>query len=146
MTALADQLIESMDLLGQVLMRETELLTDRDARAAAALLERKQALARGYEAAAREWRLTPGAAAECHPDLLDRLREMATVFQELVDENARVVRAQSAVRQKVVDVIVATAKSAAATEIGYAPAYRKGGAVGTYRKPTVTSAALDQRY
>ncbi len=132
-----ESLTESMDLLMEVMDLEAYMVARGDYDGLKLLTERKQALGRAYEGAARTFRLDPELRATLDEETKAELARKATRFHAAMDANASMLRAKVEVGQTVVSAIVAAFNEQQLRETGYSapkPAPRPGAGVARYAK------------
>lgn len=116
-----EALTESMDHLMRLMEEEAGLAAAGDIDGVRSLIERKQALGRAYEDAARTLRLDHQAQAALDADTKAALRDKAALFQAALLDNANRLKARVELGQIVVDAIVAAYNDQRLQETGYSP-------------------------
>jgi hypothetical protein len=97
--------------LADVLEKENEALRTHKAAEVKALLEDKTRLARAYEHGIKTLREAPHILAGADAELRERLRLVGLRMQELMDENARLLRIAITVGRRVMDAFAEAVKS-----------------------------------
>lgn len=123
-----DDIVWACTNLCELLEFENEALKQHDSRTVRELAENKAALARIYENAIAPLAADPHLADSLEPEQKEELTALGVRLKDLVEENARRLRAEIEATQALMDAMVSAVKSNATNTVSYGPAGQYGAA------------------
>ncbi|MGE5545646.1 MAG: flagellar protein FlgN [Solirubrobacterales bacterium] len=119
---------------------ENEALARHDASTVHELSENKAALARIYEQTVLPLAEDPSLADALEPEQREELTELGRRLQELVEANARMLKAEMEARQRLMDAVVSAVKSNSNQNVTYG----RRGAFDSHLGPEANSVSFNQ--
>lgn len=126
--------------LCELLDYENEALADHDSSTVRELAENKAALAHIYEQAVRPMAEDPHLVETLAPEQKEELTALGNRLKELVEENARLLKAEMDVYQMLMDAVVEAVKTTKVT----AATYSRGGLLDGHSPSDTTSIGINQ--
>jgi flagellar biosynthesis/type III secretory pathway chaperone len=139
-----NELISLVASLGDLLAQENKALQARRIEEVAGLLDGKNALTRSYVAKMEALKETPEVLNEVDSDLIERLQSMGEKVNELVGQNAFLLKVAMESNKRVVHSIAEAVKSASQPGAGTYSARGSVGTNGNGRLPESTPISLDE--
>lgn len=135
-----DDLVWACTNLCELLEVENEALTQHDIQTVRDLSDNKAALARIYEQALLPMSEDPSLVDGLEPEQREELTALGRRLQELVEVNARILKAEMEATNRLMDAVVSAVKTNAPNTVTYG----KGGAFDGHKGPEHNSVALNE--
>jgi hypothetical protein len=135
-----DDIVWACTHLCELLEYENEALAAHDTAAVRELAENKAALARIYEQAVAPMADEPHLVDTLEPEQKDELLALGSRLKDLVEENARRIKAEMEAYQMLMDAVVNAVKTAKTNAVTYG----RGGSVQGHGASEINSLSLNQ--